>query len=147
MRGFGAVFGAIFGIIWVGIWIFVIASIIKAISAQSKVKNATKDVVRTVQEQLRQVNVHTGNPNNNVYRETGSRASSADAFSELRPKDSESFDSDLNPAAQPRKVKRSKSTVNGRRVRGDRSYGISSSERPAHGKLSRESRDDEKEWF
>ena len=139
------IFSALFGIIWVMIWVIVVASIIKSFKATKNVRNTTNQVFREVNEALKNGSVHTGSPG---YTQGPKReAPSADDFSDIKEKDSDSFDSDLNPRTTAQRVYRTKTNVNGRRVRGDRSYSVNPSERPAHGKLSRESRDDEKEWF
>ncbi|MBO4819031.1 MAG: hypothetical protein J5528_02725 [Firmicutes bacterium] len=144
-RMFSSVFGALFGLIWIMIWVIVIATIIKSFKATKNVRNTTNQVLKEVNDALKNGSIHTGNPRYTA----GPKAtqSSADDYSDVKEKDSETFNSDLNPKTTAQRVYRTKTTVNGRRVRGDRNYAVNPSERPAHGKLSRESRDDEKEWF
>ncbi len=153
MRGFGgAIFGIIFGLVWVSIWIVVVVSIIKAVKRTNHfdktIKTATDRVFKEVDKAFNNGSVHTGNPGNPYYKTSArNEQASADNFSEVKENDSDSFDADLNPRSTTKRVYRTKTQVNGKRVRGDRSYSVSPSERPAHGKLSKESRDDEKEWF
>ena len=143
MGTIGRIIAPLFSVVWLIFFISIFVTIIKNISKQQKV---TKEVFKTAQDTLKQV--HTGNPYNTVYKEVKKEPATSDDFSEVRERDSDTFDSDLNPSSQPKRVYTSKRTkVNGRRVRGDRSYSVNSSERPSHSKLSRESRDDEKEWF
>jgi len=67
----------------------------------------------------------------------------------LKSKSDENDFNGLNPKTDKRVYKtRKKTTLNGRKTRrADRIYGVGSSEMPLHGKLSQETRDDEKEWF
>ncbi len=143
------VFGVIFAFFWVMIWVVAISAIIKSIKTHSKITNATKDVFRVADQTLRRVNVHTGDPRNPYTEVHRSEPTSADAFSDIAKKqrDSDTFSSDLNPKADTQRVYRKPTTVNGRKARGGRIYSVNNEDRPAHGKLSRESRDDEKEWF
>ena len=148
----GSLFGVFFAIIWFSIWIVVVVSIIKAVKRTNHfdktIKTATDRVFKEVDKAFNNGSIHTGNPGNPYYKTSArNEQSSADNFSEVKEKDSDSFDADLNPTSTPKRVYRTKTNVNGKRVRADRSYSVSPSERPAHGKLSKESRDDEKEWF
>ncbi len=143
----GRFFGVIFAIIWVTIWVVVVVNIIKTIKKQNQVREMTKDVFKVANDALR--SVHTGNPHNPYKQPRKPEPANADNFSDIpeRKKDSDSFNSDLNPKTAPQRVYRTKATVNGKRMRTDKVYAVNASERPAHGKLSKESRDDEKEWF
>ena len=147
-RMFSSLFGVVFGIIWVGIWVLVISTIIKSFKNTKNVRNTANQVLKEVNDAFKNGSVHTGNPHNPIYTEGAKKnQSSADDFSDIKEKDSDTFDSDLNPKTTAQRVYRTKTNVNGRKVRGDRSYSVNPSERPSHGKLSRESRDDETEWF
>ena len=144
-------FGVIFGIIWISIWVFVVVGIIKGFKNTKQIRNTSNQIFNEVNQALKNGSVHTGNPHNPYYRTTAEKKAQANAdnFSDIgaKEKDSDTFASDLNPRTGAQRVYTTKSKVNGRKVRGDRSYSVNPSERPAHGKLSRESRDDEKEWF
>ena len=140
---------SLFGVVWILIWVVIISAIIKSIKAQGQVKKVTKEVFRVADQAIRNTNVHTGDPHNAYTQPRRPEPQTADDFSDVggKGKDSDTFDSDLNPKTTPQRVYRTKTTVNGKRVRSDRVYGVGSSERPSHGTLSKESRDDEKEWF
>ena len=159
MSVFSTLFGVFFGIIWISIWVIAIVGIIKGIKRSGEVTRLTKDVREQMSSRLKDLNVHTGDPRNpytRVYRpsQTAKRdePATSDDFSEVvdRSNEASSFGSDLNPKSAPlRKSNRVKRTtkVNGFTGRKARKYSIDSSEMPTHGKLSQETRDDEKDWF
>ena len=130
------------------VWAIIIKSIIKAAKQEKNIRNVTNEVFRTANEALKNMNVHTGDPKNPFVQPKRTDTYTSDNYSEQRQKDSDTFGSDLNPRTTPVRVYKNKKTVvNGKKVRSDKVYGVMSTERPLHGKLSKESRDDEKEWF
>ncbi len=146
-------FGLLFGIIWLSIWVFAISMIIKSIKHTSQAGKFTRDVNAQLQNRLREINIHTGDPKNPYVRKSPAQREepTSDDFSEVpqKSKSDENAFNGLNPKTDKRVYKtRKKTTLNGRKTRrADRVYGVGSSEMPLHGKLSQETRDDEKEWF
>ena len=140
------VFGGFYAMIVIMImvfWVFVVTSIIRSIKTQNRAKNevfkVANDVLRTV---------HTGNPRNPYAGSESTGQDDGNKYDDVfKKRDSDTFDSDLNPKTHTQRVYRTNRTVNRRNVRDSKVYSINSQDRPAHGKLSRESRDDEKEWF
>ena len=147
------IIGPLFGIFFMIIWITVIVSIVQAMRRQSHV---TKDVFNTVNQRIKDLS--SGNASSGSYRTVytgpskGKEAPTSDDFSEVddRFDDPKSFKDDLNPRSstikQSNRVRKT-TKVNGFSGRKARKYAVDSSEMPAHGRLSKESRDDEKEWF
>ncbi len=146
------IIGPLFGIFFMIIWITVIVSIVQAMRRQS---HSTKDVFNTVNQRIKDLS--SGNASSGSYRTVytgpskGKEVPTSDDFSDVEKRnDTTTFKQELNPRSKPIRVsnKVNRNTkVNGFTGRKARKYAIDSSEMPAHGKLSRETRDDEKEWF
>ena len=122
--------GVLFGFLWIFVWVFIVSNIIKSIKKQSDSNNPARDIVSIVRKTLDQAN--SGSMGGNF----GNASQNGNADPDERGPQSNDQGRVYQGSSYSKKSGPSSSI-----------FETFNQDAPKNGNLSRETRDDEKDWF